>query len=135
MNDGKCRYRGILLPSAASNKERRKSSGKYSSLSQRCSTVSRKKFAYFSVTAAKQSNSLNQRQNNNRRISPGISHSQLGFVRSVNVLPQVFTYLGAELYSTPFRLIRVIFAVNKLLQGDMMPTCFMFQIFNVSLPR
>ena len=94
-----------------------------------------KKFAYFSVTAAKQSNSLNQRQNNNRRISLGTSHSYLGFVRSVNVLPQVFTYLGAELYSTPFRLIRVIFAVNKLLQGDMMPTCFMFQIFNVSLPR
>ena len=92
-------------------------------------------FASFSVMAAKQSNSLNQRQNNNRRISLGISHSQLGFVRSVDVLPQVFTYLGAELYSTPFRSTRVIFAVNKLLQGDMMPTCFMFQIFNVSLPR
>ena len=32
-------------------------------------------------------------------------------------------------------MIRVVFAVNKLLQGDMMPTCCMFYVLNVSFLR
>ena len=58
MNDGKCRYRGILLPSAVQTK-RDASQVASIHLSGKGARPFQEKFASFSVMAAKQSNSLN----------------------------------------------------------------------------